>query len=179
MIATTVLLYAVIKFNRLSTRQSPHMSSYLQDIKQEESVSFFDEENKFKIAVTVEDFNRKEIKNDPKYTKWLFRLFTKDDGVVSYRDLSFHMCTEEDYEQFYPIQDNQVGLLREIKTDPNRGFMCLDEDEIDIYGIEVENNYQRLEFLMLPCNSVSLENGLMEGDKVQVSPECDINLLEQ
>ena len=94
-IATTVLLYAVIKFNHLSTRHNPHMSSYLQDIPQKESVDISDDSYKFKIALSIEDFiDSNEMKNDPKYTKWLFRLYTKENGVASHRELATHRCTE-------------------------------------------------------------------------------------
>ena len=54
------------------------MSSYLQDNAQDEAVNLSDENHKFKIAITIEDFlEPDEMKNDPRYTKWLFRLLTK------------------------------------------------------------------------------------------------------
>ena len=69
---------------------------------------------------------------------------TKKDGVWSYRELATHICTEQDYAEFYPIQEQQHVLLEEIKRDPDRGFICLDESEgidIGLYGSEVLDNY--------------------------------------
>ena len=35
----------------------------------------------FRIAVSIEDyFEPKKLKNDPKYVKWLFRIYGKKDG---------------------------------------------------------------------------------------------------
>ena len=37
---------------------------------------------KFRIAVTIEDYySPRELKTDPRYVKWIFRLYGKRDGV--------------------------------------------------------------------------------------------------
>ena len=131
----------------------------------------------FKIAFSVEDyFAPSKLKNDSTYVKWLIRLLTKKDGKWLEEELSTHMCTEEDYAGFFPIQDHQFSLLEEIKKDPNRGFLCLDEDpvhQIELYGREVYDDYQRLEVFVLPCNSISTELGLINGKTGLVSEECN------
>lgn len=44
------------------------------------------------------------MKDSKEYVKWLFRLWTKKDGVESSRELPTHKCTDKDYDQFYPIE---------------------------------------------------------------------------
>ena len=85
------------------------------------------------------------------------------------------MCTDEDFAKFYPIEGYQESVLEDIKKDPERGFFCIDEDEdleLELYGRENYENYQRLELIMLPCNSINSDLGLMQGDNGIVSPEC-------
>ena len=79
------------------------------------------------------------MKDNKEYVKWVFRLFTKKDGVESFRELKMHKCTDEDYDQFYPVEKNQFKLLETIKRDPKRGLMCLDKDDsvqLKLYGRE-------------------------------------------
>ena len=66
-------------------------------------------------------------------------------------------------------------MLEQIKSDPERDFFCLDyndDDPFTVYGDENDDNYQRLELLFLPCNSIALDTGILEGDLGKVSPEC-------
>ena len=147
------------------------MSSYLQDIPQDEVLNLSSKDNSFKMAFSVESYIKpKVMKNSPEYVKWLFRLFKIKDGVSTHTEIDTHLCTEEDYAQFYPIQGSQVDLLDDIKNNPDRGFLCFDETgegvpDFDIYGSETMDNYQRLEVIMMPCNSVMTEAGLMDGEK--------------
>lgn len=62
-------------------------------------------------------------------------------------------------------------------TDPERGLFCLDWDklrDLEIYGSENEDEHQRLEFLMLPCNY--LHKGYAEDT---IHPECIADLKSQ
>ena len=100
LIVATVLLYATVKFNHLYTRHNPHLSSYFTDIAKTDSINLEEDPyyKEFKIAFSVEDyFSPKKLKNDPRYTKWIFRLFGKRDNVNYERTLSAHICTDEDY----------------------------------------------------------------------------------
>ena len=143
-IGVLVLIYASLKFTHLTTRYNPQMSSYFSDLKDDEVLDLA-EETDFMIAFSIEDFHKpRQLKNDPKYVKWIFRTYTLTDGVSSHRELSTHMCTEEDFAKFYPIKSHQASLLEEINNDPDRGFFCLDEvndEKLELYGLEVYANY--------------------------------------
>ena len=87
--------------------------------------------------------------------------------------VKYHRCTDEDYKEFYPIQKQSAATLQSLKTDPLRGMFCIDwNDEelpIKILGDESEDNYLRLEALLLPCNYIHTEFGYNEDT---VHPEC-------
>ena len=98
--------------------------------------------------------------------------------------LKHHLCNEADYAQFYPIQNHSEGQLYEIKNDENRGFYCLDWDEnepFEIYGTENDDNYQRLEFLLIPCNSKWTDTGPLDfpSGASNQGQECEERLEEQ
>ena len=69
------------------------------------------------------------MKDSEEFIKLLFRLYTKKNGVESFRELKTHKCTDKDYDRFYPVEKHQIKLLDEIKQNPRRGLMCLDEED--------------------------------------------------
>jgi len=78
------------------------MSSYYKDTDPTFSIDL--NSHNFRIAFAIEDFlSPKKLKNDPHYVKWVFRVFGRKNGEPFQRQLDYHMCTEEDYEEFYPI----------------------------------------------------------------------------
>ena len=86
------------------------MSSYYKDTDPKFSVNL--NEHGFRIAFAVEDFLvPKRLKNNPKFVKWVFRVFGRKDGEVYQRQLDYHLCNEADYAEFYPIQKNSRLLL--------------------------------------------------------------------
>lgn len=104
-------------------------------------------------------------------------MFVKTAGVTSQRILEAHKCTDEDYAEFYPTEENSVGLLAAIRADPKRDFFCLDWSEdsepMNVYGYqEVEAEYSALEVLVVPCNYVNKEFGPI-GDTIHETCHYD------
>ena len=58
----------------------------------------------FRVAVAFDGYLDRELKADPRYVKWIFRVAYKKDDVMYETILPHHMCTEEDYAEFYPIE---------------------------------------------------------------------------
>ena len=56
------------------------------------------------------------------------------------RVLEHHLCTEKDYDEFYPIKPKLQGQLDEIKQDPDRGFYCIDWSNNDPYILWGDEN---------------------------------------
>ena len=57
----------------------------------------------FKMAFAVEGFRTKDLKDDHRFVKWYFRLYTKENGEESETMLPYHKCTAKDYAEFSPI----------------------------------------------------------------------------
>ena len=179
LIATVVIMYGAITFHRLVTKYNPNINDYYVDVVVGEKANLND--HNFRVAFTVEDYNKpRQIKDSEEYVRWVFRVFGIKDNVMFERLIPYHKCTEEDYEQFNPIERSQKKKLEDIKSDPNRDFFCFDwEDEnpFEIYGSEVEDSYQRVEMLLLPCNQLGSELGKREGETI--SEKCNTSLEEQ
>ena len=60
------------------------------------------QENGVRFAFGIEGFLDKELKDDPRYVKWIVRTFTKV-GIdkKTERILPYHRCTEEDFDRFH------------------------------------------------------------------------------
>ena len=74
LITIVVLAYAAVKFEHLTSRYSPNMSSYLTDIGENENMNLT--QRNFRIAFSIENYNSdKFLKNDTDYVRWLFRIY--------------------------------------------------------------------------------------------------------
>ena len=115
-------------------------------------------EKKFRFAISIEDYHGiKKLKNDPEYVKWLFREYGKRNGKWYQRIIPHHKCTDEDFEEFYPVQEASRGPMNTIRGDPERGFLCPewnDDEPLNLIGDENDDDYTRLEVVLLPCNYV-------------------------
>ena len=79
----------------------------------------------------MEGFSTKDLKYDPKYVKWIFRMYGKKDNKQFEKMLDHHICTDEDYAKFSPINKSSSKLLTAVRESEERGFLCLDWDEED------------------------------------------------
>ena len=108
-ISTIIMLYASVKFIHLQTRHNPRLSMYYSNVPPDFSVSL--NEKNMRFAFAIEDFLvPKQLKNDPDYVKWVVRLFGRKDGKYFQKQLPYHICTEEDYADFYPIDSHLFSL---------------------------------------------------------------------
>ena len=152
-IIVVVLIYSTIKMMHLFDRHNPQISQVLQ-----RSVYDFNErlsfnEIKFRIAFSVEGYISRERKDDPKYVKYLVRIFGKTKGKEYEKIIPFHDCTEADWAEFPPTSKSSTDSWNEIKNGTGRGMFCLDySDDVLIYGNEKNEEYQRLEIVLVPCN---------------------------
>ena len=96
----------------------------------------------FRAAFAFVGFTDEELKNDPRYVRYIFRITGKKDDEYFERILPHHVCTEEDYAVFSPIQSHYKEVLDNAKK--KEGFLCLDWDDTDpiySYGREEEANF--------------------------------------
>ena len=100
----------------------------------------------FRVALSYESYTTKEFKNDPRYIKWIMRVYGVKDGVYYEYAVPHHLCTEKDYEQFFPIAEKNRVSFERIKN--NNAFVCLDFDKVDpviLNGKNTDGDYGRLD----------------------------------
>ena len=101
-----VLLYAVVKFIQLESRENPNITEYMETfITDSESPANLNSLNG-RIAFSFEGYRDKNIKDDPRFVKWIFRIYGRKDGKEYEHLLPYHKCTQEEYDSFYPINPN-------------------------------------------------------------------------
>ena len=112
-ITIIALMYAALKFSHLTDKHNPMMSSYFKEdyYKSEDLINL--SERRVRLAFTIEDhLDPKKQKSDPKYVKWLVRQSGQRNGEKFQRILPYHKCTDEDYNEFYPVQKSSRVLLK-------------------------------------------------------------------
>ena len=109
------------------------------------------------------------------------RLWYKRNGIEGERIFPYHYCTAEELDEFAPPVQDSVGLFEIYKKSDTRHLYCLDWEkfgnELSIWGTENDEiAYQRLEYVLLPCNYVHAEFGPTDDYKAK---DCNDNRDEQ
>ena len=106
-----ILMYGVLKCSHLMTKHGPNISTFFRENEMSGKSIKLNERN-FKMALTIEDYNApRRQKNDPRYVKWLFMMHYKINGVSTQSKLSYHKCTDEELNEFYPVQRESEAIL--------------------------------------------------------------------
>ena len=106
-----------------------------------------------RIAFAFLGYSDQQLKDDPRFVKWIVRVSGKKDGEGYERILSYRSCTEEDIASFYPITSAQEPYLDKIKD----SLLCIDWDDESpylSYGRYSDPDWGRLEIILAPCNYV-------------------------
>ena len=180
-IGILMLFYTSIKFVHLMSRHNPSISSHKQLFYYDSSEVVNLKESGVRMAFSVEGFLDGEIKDDPRYVKYLVRLWGKKDGVKYERILDYHKCTPGELDLFGEPSRESIAPLQTFKFSEKRHLYCLDwenldEDEVGVWGVTNDENYQRWEFVLVPCNYIHREFGDI-GDSIH--EECEANLQKQ
>ena len=79
-VATVVLMYSIIRFEHMISKYNPEINDYYIDITKGQEANL--NEINYRIAFTIEDYYApRQIKDDERYVKWVFRVFGKKDSV--------------------------------------------------------------------------------------------------
>ena len=176
-----MLFYGANKYIQLLQRSNPTISSYIE----RNAITKYDEVNVrdvgLRFAFGFEGKLDQRLKDDPKYVKMLVRTVSRVDGVEHEKIFPYRKCQPSDYDDFSPPSETALYTLNKYKTDPNKNLFCLDWDElgedVKIFGNWRDpSKYQRLEFMLTPCNYLHTKNG-WEGDSIHES--CIHDLKQQ
>lgn len=172
-IFTLMCFYASIKFVHLSTHHNPDVSAH-------SNTFFYDSSDKIdlydfdtRVAFGVEGFLDGETKDDPAYVKYISRLWGKRDGVGYEKFIDHHVCSLDELALFENPSSESAAALDNFRKGKNRRLFCLDHDnlnngELSLWGVTNDDNYQRWEFVLVPCNYIHKEFGDV-GDKIHES----------
>lgn len=171
------LAYSAIKMNELIAGDNPSIVEFFVPDHYSKQQRVRPGDFGFRIAFSVEGYQDQRRKDDPRYTKWLTRLYGTQGGQEFEKVLQYHDCDEKDYAQFYPAASKAESRLEAIRSSEERGLICIDwGEDIELYGEEGNADYQRFEIVLVPCNYLHQELGY-KGDSI--SPECIADMAQQ
>lgn len=65
------------------------------------------------LALGVQSWDGKSVKNDSRYLKFWSYTFDKVNDKTNYKYLiTMHPCTDEDYEKFYTPDDDSFQMVK-------------------------------------------------------------------
>ena len=92
--------------------------------------------------------------------------------------MPIHKCNENDWAQFYELEPKSKTIFQKLTTNEDRGLYCIDwqSEDVLVYGNSKADNFQRIEFVLLPCNYIHTDLGYT-GDSI--ADECVADLEAQ
>ena len=107
-----------------------------------------------RLAFALEDFFTQQSKLDTKFIKFYATYKQVKDGEIAEEfEIPLHTCTDEDYAEFYPVDEKSEDKLNLLRTVPGRSLLCLDwSKSLDLYGTEASGNFAFIDIMILPCN---------------------------
>ena len=122
----------------------------------------------FRFAFSIVGFYDRELKDDPKFVRWIARHYGEKNGEHFENMIGLHKCTKEDFVDFYPIREGaEDEFENETKITEKTGMFCFDEwnDDLRIGGQLGTHDYSAVEFILLPCNYVHAQFGEEDYDR--------------
>ena len=92
LIGGIIMLYALVQFLNLASNKNLNLSIFVDEHHFNKDDKYNLNESNFRIAVAIEGFRKKDMKDDPRFVKWIFRVYGKKDGEEYERILSSHKC---------------------------------------------------------------------------------------
>ena len=74
------MIYATLKLIQLLGRDNPNVTKFLENNVYDYRDKLDLNEAKFRIAFSVEGFHDRKVRDDPRYVKYLARLYGRRDG---------------------------------------------------------------------------------------------------
>lgn len=140
-----VIIYAIVKFMDLGTVRGSTISYYTREDSSMTSTASVRSVNlqarNFRVAFAFDGVTDGKFKSDPRFVRYIAEFMTKKDHQWTRRILPHHVCTEEDYAQFYPVQASLKATLDRIRSRTDLDFLCIDwpeEDPFVIFGNDIE-----------------------------------------
>ena len=99
------LLFALHKCTHLIERKSPLITTNREKnaIGASETLATYDGD--FMMAFALRHFDGVQSLSDPRYVKWVGRVWTVTETGNSYEYYALHKCTEQDLSKFYSIEN--------------------------------------------------------------------------
>lgn len=169
--------YGAARFNVLISRSNPSITqTILTDYFDSKKIVSFDEIG-FKVAFAVEQYDdSRKGKDDPNFVAWTVQLTKNIGKTETVIPLKFHKCTDADYDSFYKPANSYKAMFEVARSRKN--LYCIDDGQnVEIFGMGDQSDYQRLDFMLLPCKQQGKICSTSLQQKIEYLGSVDIVVL--
>jgi len=144
-------LFATLKMDHLLSKYNPSVNDYVEmEALDEDDIWYGSEHDDFFMAFSIVDYVSGEVKNDPRFVKWMAQHVHTTDGEWSFREIPIRVCTDEDYKRFYEPSKTSADRIEKYKK--LGGWMCFDWSTVELAGTEAGSNFRTMDIMVNPCN---------------------------
>ena len=120
------MLYAILRLIVLMRGSNPQINVITsRNLIQNDEILNLNEMN-YRMAFVVEGFADKRRRSDPRYVKYIARIWNEVGSEQVFTNVPIRECTDEDLDQFYPVDSASKLKYDSIYNDENHGFFCID-----------------------------------------------------
>jgi hypothetical protein len=126
------------------------------------------------VAFGAVDYKTKQILRDDSKIEWdVYIDEMKDLQVVKSTPINYHICTEEDYDDFYPVVEQDSEFLKKLRD--SAALYCIDADQPLLIRGTNEIDSSNLNIDLKPCSHDMCANDDLDSLKAYLgNPELVI-----
>ena len=156
------MAFAVIKVQKLLTRKNPDFSSYSTLLDKDEKYDLANPE--FMIAFALDHW-KEGPKDNKDFIHWAVTMHTVTELVTEEAQYPVHICTDEEFSRFYPIEDTAAKKVNGFQSKGK--LLCFDAQKNveKLYGSwRTDDSYTAIEPSLYPCATrIEFIDGSAEG----------------
>lgn len=123
--------------------------------------------DEFMMAFGVRSFDGLKTYTDPRYIKWVGRLWNVTEKGNAYSYYPLHRCSDDELTRFYDIEIAVKEQMENLHRDG--GLYCLDWGglKLDLYGSwRAHSHYNAIDIAFVPCSfKPSFSNGSSDWNR--------------
>ena len=170
-ILAAIFMFATLKLEHLLNKKSPEISTFEDTtaISNEDEYNVGENQD-FQFAVGLTSMV-KGVLNDPRYVKWIARVFSKYGKSFDMEFYPLHECGPSDIAKFYPVQDRAKSQLNEMLE--KDALFCFDwqgSDLAPLYGYwKSDPTFRGIDLMAVPCQ---MRFATPDGTVIEPRDDC-------
>ena len=161
--------FSLLKLENLVDRSNPSLTELTETVDADTTFSLGSDE--FTVAFALSKFNGEVLQYDPRYVRWIVRIWESKDNKRTERFYPLHLCNDEDLDKFHTAENDYVAKEVQMLKENNNLF-CL-HPEVQNFNLQgswlTTADYATYDVWLTSCTS---QFKLFDGSEQGADESC-------